>query len=540
MKQSQAVRRSDTAVVRRRMVVHGGIVLSFLTACPPVFSQFIRPDDRALLTDFSYVTAVAATQSLLFAATPLALVVYDRSGLRWRETVGPLEGFPPSGVTTMVANPLDDTAWMAGLGLWHMYRSFGREWRSGSLPGRALTVVLDRDDPGGGAWFQTTLGWYRVDRGAGVAVAGTPPPVARRIAPYTADLRRVLPAFDAVVHRITRDEALRSYDITAAAQSALDNQVYVGTNGNGAFRLDAIGTVAERLPAGLLAPGASSLAASGSLICAGTDLRYVAGPGVHVPARRGITCFRDDFSEMVSHEAAPGAVVFGAEVRDLLPAGNTMWAATDAGLVRLGRGRPMRVTTGDGLPSDDVRALAAGAGGVWAGTSHGLAFIADAPDRPHGAPMPGPAVGALLLLRDTLWIGTAAGLALRPPAGRGFEHAAGQPALAAPITAVVAQHDTIAVVAGGRVLWRTDGTWRYAGNNVPNIGNVTALAASSSGLWAAGSGGIARLDAATLSWTSWNSPADIPPPVRDIMVTDRYVWLATPLGVVRLDRRALP
>ena len=114
-------------------------------------------------------------------------------------------------------------------------------------------------------------------------------------------------------------------------------------------------------------------------------------------------------------------------------------------------------------------------------------------------------------------------------------------ALREPIVTLAARHDTLVAGTARRVLWRTGGAWSDAGANAPTVGQLAAVFAErgAGGLWAAGSAGIAFLDPRAGTWASWNSPADVAPPVRDIAATDRWVWLATPLGLVRLDRRAL-
>ena len=105
----------------------------FLSGCPSVrlsaqSSRIWRPDERTLVSDLSVVTGIAATRSIVYAATLGGLAVYDRGLLRWRETVGIAEGYPRSPVTLMVASPDDDTAWLAGPGFWARYESFGRRF----------------------------------------------------------------------------------------------------------------------------------------------------------------------------------------------------------------------------------------------------------------------------------------------------------------------------------------------------------------------------------------------------------------------------
>lgn len=533
MQQDQAVRRSA------KTAVAVGVSLLLLTARPPVVAaQFIAPEDRAILGDFSYVTAIAATHSLLYAATPGALVTYDRHTLRWRETVSVLDGYPAGGAVAMVANPHDDTVWFATAGQWFMYRPFGRSFESGPLPGRAITVALDAEDPARGAWFQTGAGWYLVERGGFVRAAPPPP---RRIAPLSrTELRRVAPAFESALMRVTRDEQLRPFDLTAAAASPLGDAVYLATSGNGAFRLDPVGYGTDRLPPGLMASGAGSIALVGDRVCVGTDLTLRSPGTVPAGARRGVTCVRADFSEPAAFEA-PGLVAVGGRVRAVAPAARgALWAASEEGLTRFGAGRPVRLTTAHGLPSHDVRALAPDSGGVWAGTSHGIAFVTDG-DRPVVADAVniGTAVGSLLVHGDTLWVGSSLGLVALPRGATGPTPVAGHQALRQLVRDLAALHDTLVAATDSRVLWRIGGAWADAGLDAPGVGRIAAVAGGPRGLWVAGAAGIAFLPSRGGAWVVFGSPRDVPQPVRDIAVDERWVWLATPAGLVRLDRRAI-
>src|SRR2546422_7207022 len=73
-----------------------GLVVFSLPAYPPIRlsaqSRFWRPEDRALISDFSYVTAVAASPFTVFGATTHGLVVYDRQARTWRLPVTTLDG----------------------------------------------------------------------------------------------------------------------------------------------------------------------------------------------------------------------------------------------------------------------------------------------------------------------------------------------------------------------------------------------------------------------------------------------------------------
>jgi len=505
-------------------------------------SRLWRPDDRALLTDFSYVTAIAASQDMVFAATPTALVVYDRLSLQWRETAVPPLNFPGGGVVSMVADPLDDTAWLAAGAQWFEYRPLTHEWQSGLLPGGAAAVVLDSDNPTSGAWFDTGAGWVQVGPGGFVGVPGTPPAPGHRIAPLgIADLRRVAPAYPTALARIATDADLRSYQLTGAAMAPVDQQIYLATDGNGAFRLDPVGYAVEQLPSGLLAPGAGGMTVAHGRVCVGTDVLGAAGALVGASGRRGVTCVSDDLSEITPLESNPRDAAVGPFVRDVaIDERGGVWAASDAGVVRLGRGRAVRLTSAEGLPSSDARVLAADSGGVWVGTSAGLAFVDDA-DRPtvEGATQFGAAVGALAVSRDTLWVGSALGLLALPRGARQPVPAVGGPALRLPVVDLAVRGDTIVLLAETRVLWRTGGVWSDVGAGTPNVGRFVAVAMDGDGVWVAGTNGVAWLAPRAGTWVTMTSPDDVPQPVFDIAAAGRWVWVATAHGLVRYDKRAL-
>ncbi|OYV62877.1 MAG: hypothetical protein B7Z72_14690, partial [Gemmatimonadetes bacterium 21-71-4] len=98
-------------------------------------SRTWQPDERTLVTDLSGVTAVAATQSVVYAATRDALAVYDRYSLALRDVVGTMDGYPGGQVTAMVADPGDDTAWLGDFGGWADFQPLGRRFDGGTLPG---------------------------------------------------------------------------------------------------------------------------------------------------------------------------------------------------------------------------------------------------------------------------------------------------------------------------------------------------------------------------------------------------------------------
>jgi hypothetical protein len=93
-------------------------------------------------------------------------------------------------------------------------------------------------------------------------------------------------------------------------------------------------------------------------------------------------------------------------------------------------------------------------------------------------------------------------------------------------------------VAAGAVLTAHDGNgW---GEPVPlgARGRVRALAADQSGIWLAHDGGASHWDPTGREWWHYLVPQDVPlGPVLDVLPAGDHLWLATPVGAVRLDTR---
>lgn len=520
-------------------------LLVLLTATPPDRltaqappSRLWRPEDRALVTDLTRVTALAATPSLLYAATAQGLAIYDRVFLSWRETLGPMDGFPGGPIAAMAADPGDDTAWLAGVGRWIMYQPLGRRWDSGPLPGVVDAVVLDARDPSRGAYFHSSGGWYFVSRG-GVAAepAVDVPGPGQRVGSLTmAQLLARAPALDLVRMRIERDDRLRSYAMTSAATVPVTNEVFIATSGNGVFRVDLTTYALDRLPSGLLSPAAGGVAVLQGEVCAGSDTRFAVG-------RRGIACLREDLTTPSYYEGPGLAGMPGNVVRRLVMTPHALWAATDQGALRIDRrsGALRRLVARDGLPSDDVWALAPAPDGVWIGTSLGLAFAPDtgarAPATPAGSESG--AVRALAFRADTLWIGSSLGLEALLPGESLPVAVVGPVMLRDPIVGIALKAETLVVATELRLAVRAGGSWRVVDPPGPPVGRMTALAADREGFWVAGTEGFALYQPARNFWNALTSQGDVPQPVRDIAAGRDHVWIATPAGLVRYAKRVL-
>lgn len=503
-------------------------------------SRLWRPEERLVVPDLSYVTAVAVTQSYVFAATAEALAVYDRASLALREVVVRADGFPLAPVTTMVADPSDDTAWMGGSGFWAAYHPFGRRWDAGPLPGAADFVALDATDLAGGAYFHTQAGWYLVRNNALSAEAAPagPPPAGRRIAPASPrELWSAAPGLDAVRLSLERDAMLRMTPITSAAIAPVRGEAYVGTAGNGVFRVDLASYRSDRLPAGLLGSAVGAIAAEPGLVCAAADLR-------RDPAARGVTCFAPDFSDFTYLRGGLAGIP-GTQVRRMLLTRDAIWLATNAGALRIERsgGDALRqYTERDGLQSGDVRALARGRGGVWVGSALGVAVAPEGTTRAAADPIATVAasVFALAVTGDTLWIGSSLGLlALPPGAARPVVVQPDLPPLRSPVVALAVQGDTILAALPNRLALRAGGVWRIVDPPGVSIGRFTVVAPDARGFWLGGAQGLAFYQPAANVWRALTSTGDLPLPVLDVAAAGDYVWVATPGGVVRFLRRVL-
>jgi hypothetical protein len=525
-------------------VSRAALVLLLAAAAPPARAQpatsrFWRPEERTLVTDLAGVTAVAATQMVVYAATRDALAVYDRYALTLRDVVGTIDGYPGGQVTAMVADPTSDVAWLGGLGGWASYQPMSRRFEGGQLPGDADQVVLDARDPSRGAYFHTPAGWYFVPEiGFAAEPARDVPPPGRRITALTwQELVGRAPAFDLVRLRIQRDDRLRTWRITSAALPSASTDAFVATDGNGVYKVDVNGYDTQRLPSGLLAAPTGAVAVSGDEVCAGVDARFRS-------VRRGVTCFAADLSRFSYYEGNAVTGLPGTIVRRLLVTSAAVWAATDQGVLRVDRanGTVRQFDTFSGLPSLDVRALAPAPNGVWVGTARGIALVPDtgAAVRATASMVLDAGILALAMHGDTLWLGTSAGPYLLAPGAEAPVSAA--PDLqgrGVPVVALAFKGDTLLAATQSRLAWWADGAWHDAAPPAPAIGAFTAVAADARGFWVAGTAGLGFYQPARSIWRALTAEGDVPQPVSDVTAGRDWVWAATPLGVVRLERRVL-
>ena len=106
---------------------------------------------------------------------------------------------------------------------------------------------------------------------------------------------------------------------------------------------------------------------------------------------------------------------------------------------------------------------------------------------------------------------------------------------------IAAGEDGIVALADGAI-FRYDGA-RWSGPDrgaeQAGIGRPIRVRVDGARIWVAGERGAAVLDPATGAWTRYLVPADIPAgPVVDVAPAGGHVWLATPLGALRIRVRS--
>ena len=513
-----------------------------LPACPPTrlpAQSLWRPDERVLITDFSYVLAIGASPSLVFAATTGGLTIFDRLAHAWQAPISALDGYPAAQVRVALADLVGNAVWLGTDQGWARYDADIRRWDVGYAAGGVTNLMLDSGDPASGVYVRTGTGWGFLPRGALVPVAGQPlPPPGRRVVPLTPEAAlQQAPMADALRALILTDARLRTFRFTCAARTPDRAELFFGTSGMGVVRIDPTTTEREPLPFGLLAPGAGALAIGPGGVWVASLSR--------VGERHGLTWVAADLGADSTAEGA-GVSGFGCiEGRRLLAAGAFLWLGCERGLLKIevGTDRSHLFATGSELRSDGVLSLAPAAEGVWVGTTRGLVRVTP-DDQVVTIGTLGHPVLSLLAVHDSLWVGTAAGLGLLLPGEPAVlvpPDIADQPSLRAPILALTGVGDALVAVTPDQFGWRDPATqgWTLIHART-DLGAISALAgdASGGGVWIAGTTALAFWELAHGSFHILRAPFDLPAGIRDVAVDSHYVWVATDSGLVRFTRSA--
>jgi ligand-binding sensor domain-containing protein len=529
-------RRTDGRTVGRCLVAAAVL----LSVSPSVRqSARWRPEERALISDFSSVRAVAASPFTVFAATTHGLTLYDRQARAWRLPVTALDGYPAAPIRVALADGVDDAVWLGTDDGWARYDATIRVWEQGRVTGGVNSLMLDARDQASGIFVQGASGWGFVARGSLLAIPGRPlPPPGQRIQPL--DPQTALsqaPMADAMRALLLTDPRLRTYRFTAAARSSDRNDLFFGTDGLGLVRIDPSTGEWERLSFGLLAARAGAVAAGPEGVwVASSGLGSGGGRGER-GGRRGITWLAADLGADRAIEGSGSLGFPCVEGRRLLARGGSLWLACERGVVKVDaesyRSRLFEL--------DSPLSLAPAPDGVWVGSQRGLAVITrDERVVPVGDL--GQPVLSLVAARETLWVGTPSGIGVLVPGTNRVAvppDVSGPPSLRAPTIALGLVRDTLVALTRDQFAWRDPAThaWTLVQARA-ELGRITTLAADEGGVWIGGTSGLAFWDLARTTFRTLRVPLDVPAPVRDVAVEPPYLWVATDSGLVRFARDA--
>jgi hypothetical protein len=540
------------ALATMRLIAACGVAPS-IGGVPGGFGD--RREEAVLVGSFGEVHALSGGRRMLFAASSDGLAIFDRLAGRWLAPLGPREGYPATTLTTVSADPELDAVWMGGLGEVVFFHPGFDQLSRAIVPGRVDRIVFDRDAPAAGAYVASGGVWTRISPGGSafpVRFEDVPPTERQWRSADLDDLVRQHPTLRSFAGLLTRDQSLRSWQLTAGTTLGDRSDLWLGTLGGGLYRVDPLFNRAEHVPYGLFERGASALALAANGVLIGSEARDARGTG-------GVTTADRELQRWAWLRGSSDGSMSGARVNDILVRDGVLWIATSLGVARLeigtavdaggaagsaGRGAGWRWAM-RGLDRR-AAALAPSPRGVWAGTDLGVIELrVDGPE-PAGTPLGGSAVAALVRSGDSLWVGTSAGLTVA--------HTANGAALQRPVLSgsssvldrrvrALALADSVLVVATDDAVSLVDLRARAvrtlpAGVDPRIVAPINVVAIDAEAIWIGGERGLLVVDR-TSGGGRVIVEAVAGVPINDVVLDASLVWLATPAGVLRLRKDAL-
>ena len=532
--------------MRRLAVPAVALILSVLApeARAQIGGGHWRPQDRVLVADFSFVTALARSSDRLFAATSGGMLVNRDVFRRWEAPLTREDGWPDVEVTAMAFDRLDRTLWLAVLdGRLFALDPDSYRWMDEVRLGRQVDMIVPDASGSGGLLLRTAGGWLRMDtfthevRAASAAEANQ----AIERNPDLRARRELIasPGFQSVQAFVGTGPDGRTWPITDVMPTDDPARFWIASAGGGLSLLDSYSLDWAPVGIGLFGLGASALAIDG------TDV-WIA-PAAPLLGRYGVTRVSDDLEDWEVVVARSMSGVPDRGIRALLMYEGTLWAAGERGLQRRDpSGNWSFVAAGSYDRGDMLLALAFGepvsdgdptlwiggergldrlpprgagpervmsgavvsgilpvAGGAWAATSRGLVFVDTAGTVAPAADVPAIPAGAIVSNGEFAWAGVDRNVWQRDP-GSGWRRLDELGLLSSPVTALAVAHG---------ILW---------------VGTVDELVA-----WEITGGPVRRYTFAAgdlpLGLYGERGIAAIAP------VSSARVWIATPAGALRLD-----
>jgi hypothetical protein len=517
-------------------------------------ASYSRRDERVQVGSFSVVQAVAVSRRYVYAASGAGIAVYDRQLDSWLPPLTRDAGFTDRQITVLAGDPVEDALWYGVPGAVVSYRPLTEQLQRTMITGVPDVIAFDRTG-NGDVLVRAANQWTRISRvGMSTPMAGAPAANSVIVPRSLSDLFAQFPTLRTQPQLLLRSPSpnrpLRNVALLAGAASPeRTSDVWLGTDGEGLYRLDPTFLQAKALPYGLLEPGVGALALA-------ADGVWAASLGTS-DRRGGLTFASNDLQHWRWIEGTIAAPLLGVRSYTMATRAQRAWLGTDRGLVRVqldGQNDVTAWTTLDGLPDDRVLAVAPRGDGVWAGTPRGLVFVNDsAPQRNArtrgiGARLlDNVPVYALLFTGDTLWAGTQGGLVAIPrispdTGGDIMRPLATDPAVRRPVRALAWSDSVLLAVTDNAVvrLAPRGGVEpvRVDALDVNVVGQVTRVAIDDRTMWLAGSEGVVMLSRRTGAVRTLRLGSDLPGAALDVVANRDWLWIATPQGLVRYRRTA--
>ncbi len=518
---------------------------------------FGRRDERQFIGSFADVRAVAVSRRYVYSATPSGIGIYDRLSNLWLPPLSRDNGFTDYQVTAFAGDPVEDAVWFGVPGAVVSYRPQVEQVQRTIIVGVPDAIVFE-SSLSGDVLVRAGGAWTRVSRtGLASPMVNAPTASTLRLPPSLSDLYAQFPQLRTPQGMLAReqraDRTVRQYPVVSGAVSPeRASEVWLGTSGDGLYRVDPSFQQLTPLHFGPLesAVGALALASDGV---------WMAGMGSSF-ARAGLSFATDNLQRWRWIDGTIAVPLLGVRAYALRIREQRAWMATDRGVARVRLDADERVSvwsTLDGLPDDRVFAVAPVDDGAWVGTARGLVWVSDSSDardrRTRGIGtrlLDNTAVFALEAIGDTLWVGTSAGLLALPGsrastrlASVGLARPVGtDPALRRPIRSL-AWSDSVLLAATDDGVLRVTPRRPSEPVRVPEldarlVGQVSRVLIDDRTMWLAGTDGVLLVSRRGGATRMLRVPFDIPAPVTDLVASRDWLWIGTPLGVVRLQRAA--
>ena len=521
--------------------MHRPVFLLSLLAFPPgpaagqSLTRDWRPEDRTIIGDFSRVSAIAATLDRVYIVAPSGVLIWNPQFQHWDGVVDPPDPALLAGVFTGLADPLDNSLWLAATSRWVHYQPDIQLWEQGVVPDGIVSIAFDATNPGAGLYLRTRGEWENVPRGGSVASPASPPAQAL-VAATAADAIRANPGLQANAASILTDNRLRTVRFTAAAHSVDNRGWYLGTSGVGALFLPEGTSLPQRLTFGLPSSRASAVFSWPGGVWVATDRTPLADASLTF-----VGTSLDQFHSI------PGTSALGtpfSQVRELAGQGKELWAATDFGVARVEPSDSTLQLLDErrGLPDSRVYSIVSRSGRIAVGTARGLARVSDSLRVERVAPQYSDAVYTVFPIGDSVWAGTPAGLLVALPNRSTLVRPAGlaSASMQAPVVDLAPLGDTLVALTFDQLLWRNprSGQWTLGPSLSPVLGRLRRFVADGPGFWIAGNRGVgfARLTTPALRPLTIG---DLPGAANDLAVDDEFLWIATDGGLVRFRLNAI-